>query len=77
MAEEPKKKNRTSYEAVAKYHKRVYAGLYVQLPKDLIYTFRERCDKLGVSRAQVVKKAIEAFLAETEEAESAAEAEAQ
>ncbi len=72
----PKRKTHTSSAVKRKYNQKVYASLYVQLPKELIYAFRERTEQLGVSRAQVVKEAIEAFLAKTDEARPSAAAEA-
>ncbi len=80
MAEEaikPKRKTKTSAAAVAKYQKRVYATLFARLPKELVYAFRERCEQNGDSQAQILRRAVEAYLSETEEAESAAEAEAE
>ncbi len=56
------RKTKTSPEVKQRYNKKVYSGIYVQLPKDLVAEFKTACAEKGISQAQVVKKAIEEFL---------------
>ena len=62
--EAPKRKTHTSSEVKRRYNDKVYSTVKAQLPKDLVARFKEKCKAEGISQAQVVKKAIEAFLAE-------------
>lgn len=61
---EIKRKTHTSSEVKRRYNDKVYSTVKAQLPKDLVARFKEKCKAEGISQAQVVKKAIEAFLAE-------------
>lgn len=61
---EIKRKTHTSSEVKRRYNQKTYGAVSVQLPKDLVARFKEKCKAEGISQAQVVKKAIEAFLAE-------------
>ena len=62
--DEIKRKPHTSSEVKRRYNQKTYGAVSVQLPKDLVARFKEKCKAEGISQAQVVKKAIEAFLAE-------------
>lgn len=62
--DEIKRKPHTSSEVKRRYNEKVYSTVKAQLPKDLVARFKEKCKAEGISQAQVVKKAIEAFLAE-------------
>lgn len=62
--EAPKRKTHTSSAVKQRYNSKVYSTVKAQLPKDLVAHFKEKCKAEGISQAQVVKKAIEAFLAE-------------
>lgn len=62
--ETEKRKTHTSSEVKRRYNEKVYSTVKAQLPKDLVARFKEKCKAEGISQAQVVKKAIEAFLAE-------------
>ncbi len=65
MAEEKaKRKTHTSTEVKARYNKKVYTAVGYQLPKDLVAAFKEKCKETGVSQAQIIKEAMERFLAE-------------
>jgi metal-responsive CopG/Arc/MetJ family transcriptional regulator len=57
-------KTHTSWQVKQKYNSKVYSRIGVQLPKDLVTAFKEKCVELGISQASVIKEAIEKFLAE-------------
>ncbi|MBQ9599851.1 MAG: ribbon-helix-helix protein, CopG family [Clostridia bacterium] len=61
MAE--KRKTHTSTEVKARYNKKVYTAVGYQLPKELVAAFKEKCAAEGISQAQVIKKAMEDFIA--------------
>ena len=61
---EEKRKTHTSTEVKARYNKKVYTAVGYQLPKELVAAFKEKCAAEGISQAQVIKKAMEAFLSE-------------
>lgn len=61
---EGKRKTTTSSEVKRRYNQKVYSAVTAQIPKDLAAAFREKCKVTGVSQAQVIKQAIEQFLAE-------------
>lgn len=58
-----KRKTHTSTEVKARYNKKVYTAVGYQLPKELVAAFKEKCAAEGISQAQVIKKAMEDFLA--------------
>ena len=64
METKPKRKTHTSTAVKQRYNDKVYSLVSARLPKDLVARFKEKCKAEGVSQAQIVKKAIEAFLAE-------------
>ncbi len=67
MTEETtKRKPRTSSEVKRRYNSKVYASVTAQLPKELVNRFKEKCRETGVSQAQIIKQAIEAFLDKSE-----------
>ena len=67
MTEETtKRKPRTSSEVKRRYNSKVYASVTAQLPKELVARFKDKCRETGVSQAQSIKQAIEAYLGETE-----------
>lgn len=59
-----KRKTHTSTEVKARYNKKVYTAVGYQLPKELVAAFKEKCAAEGISQAQVIKKAMEDFIAE-------------
>ena len=63
MAEE-KRKTHTSSEVKRRYNAKAYARIGVELPKDLVAAFKEKCQQTGISQAAVVKEAVERFLAQ-------------
>lgn len=62
--ETEKRKLHTSSAVKRRYNQKVYSGVSVQLPKDLVARFKEKCKAENVSQASIVKKAIEEFLGE-------------
>jgi predicted DNA binding CopG/RHH family protein len=63
MAEQ-KRKTTTSSAVKARYNKKVYDCIAIRVPKDLAAAFKEKCAAEGIPQAQVLKRAIEEFLAE-------------
>lgn len=57
-------KTHTSWQVKQKYNSKVYSRIGVQLPKDLVAKFKEKCEEYGVSQASVIREAIEKFLKE-------------
>ena len=57
-------KTKTSTEVKRRYNNKVYAPVHAELPKDLVNAFKAKCAELGVSQASVIKKMLEAFIAE-------------
>ena len=47
-----------------KYNDKTYAKVFVELPKDLVASFKEKCKEKGVSQASVFRAAMEQFLDE-------------
>ena len=62
--ETEKRKTHTSSEVKRRYNQKIYSAVKVELPKDLVARFKEKCKTEGISQAQIVKKAIEEFLGE-------------
>lgn len=62
MAE--KRKTKTSSAVKNRYNSRVYGSIIVRVPKEMAEAFKEKCAATGAAQAQVIKKAIEEFLAE-------------
>ncbi len=46
-----------------RYNKKTYEDVRAALPKELARTFKEKCAEQGVPQAQVIKRAVEEFLA--------------
>ncbi len=61
---EAKRKTHTSTAVKARYNAKVYSQVTAQLPKELVAAFKAKCAERGVSQAQVIKNAIQAFLDE-------------
>lgn len=64
MEEVKKRKTRTSTEVKARYNKKAYESLFVNLPKDMAQRFKAKCKEDGISQAKVIKDAVEKFLTE-------------
>ena len=61
---EEKRKTKTSTEVKARYNKKVYTQIVASVPKEMAAAFKEKCAAEGISQAQIIKRAIEEFLAE-------------
>ncbi|HBP08903.1 MAG TPA: chemotaxis protein [Treponema sp.] len=59
---ENKRKTTTSSTVKARYNKKVYDCISVRIPKQTAQEFKEKCARDGVSQAQIIKQAIDAFL---------------
>ena len=60
---EAKRKTKTSTEVKSRYNHKTYDVISVRVPKELAAAFREKCDAEGAVQAQIIKKAIEEFIA--------------
>lgn len=60
----PKRKTKTSTAVKNRYNAKTYDTVRASIPKDLAAAFKAACIERGVSQAQVIKAAVEAFLAE-------------
>ena len=61
---EEKRKTKTSTEVKARYNKKVYTQIVASVPKEMAAACKEKCAAEGISQAQIIKRAIEEFLAE-------------
>ena len=60
---EEKRKTKTSSAVKNRYNKKAYDRISVAVPKGLGEAFKLKCAEPGVSQAQIVKQAVEEFLA--------------
>ena len=56
--------SKTSSEVKHRYRKKAYSQVNIELPKDMVAAFKEKCAKDGVTQAGVIRSAIEQFLSE-------------
>ena len=61
--ENQKRKTKTSTAVKARYNQKTYEVVRASIPKEMAEAFKEKCAAEGVPQAQVIKKAIEGFLA--------------
>ena len=61
--EETKRKTKTSAAVKNRYNKKAYDRISVVVPKGMGEAFKQKCTELGVSQAQIIKQAVEEFLA--------------
>ena len=59
-----KRKTKTSSAVKNRYNAKVYGTIKIMVDKALVERFKEKCKADGVSQAQVLKKAMEEYLAE-------------
>lgn len=59
---EVKRKTVTSTAVKARYNNKVYEQISARVPKGMAEDFKKKCATNGISQAQVIKRAIEAFL---------------
>lgn len=62
MDEEKKRKPKTSSAVKRRYNAKTYGTITACLPKAMVEEFKTKCSELGVSQAQIVREAVEAFL---------------
>lgn len=58
----PKRKTTTSTAVKAKYNKKTYSQILIQLPKETAAAFRAKCTAEGVPQTQILRGAIEEYL---------------
>jgi predicted DNA binding CopG/RHH family protein len=63
MAEE-KRKTKTSTAVKRRYNEKTYDIISARMPKELAAAFKAKCADEGIPQAQIIKQAIERFLAE-------------
>lgn len=64
MEETKKRKTKTSSAVKQRYNEKVYDNIAARVPKELAAAFRAKCAAEGISQAQVIKKAMEDFIAQ-------------
>lgn len=62
--EEKKRRTRTSTAVKRRYNEKTYTVISASVPKETAAAFKEKCAAEGIPQAQIIKKAIEKFLAE-------------
>ncbi|MBQ7344026.1 MAG: ribbon-helix-helix protein, CopG family [Clostridia bacterium] len=60
--EEKKRKTKTSTAVKNRYNSKVYDSIIVRIPKETAEAFKEKCKAENIPQAQIIKKAIDAFL---------------
>ena len=60
--EDAKRKTKTSSAVKNRYNSKVYDSIIVRVPKETAAAFKAKCAAEGISQAQIIKQAIEAFL---------------
>ena len=60
---ETKRKTKTSSAVKQRYNEKVYDNISVRVPKELAAAFKAKCIEEGISQAQIIKKAMEEFIA--------------
>ena len=64
MAAEAKRKTTTSTAVKRRYNEKTYTLITASVPKETAAAFKAKCLEKGIPQAQVIKGAIERFLAE-------------
>ena len=64
MAAEAKRKTTTSTAVKRRYNEKTYTLITASVPKETAAAFKAKCAETGIPQAQVIKRAIEQFLAE-------------
>lgn len=57
-------KTKTSSAVKRRYNSKVYSRIYIELDKDLVAEFKEKCAEAGVTQASVFREAMEKFIKE-------------
>ena len=58
------RKTHTSTAVKRRYNEKVYTQISVSVPKEMAAAFKAKCLETGIPQPQVIKAAIEKFLAE-------------
>ena len=61
---ETKTKTKTSSAVKQRYNEKTYTMIAANVPKELAAKFKAKCAAEGIPQAQIIKKAIEEFLAQ-------------
>ena len=61
--EEEKRKTKTSSAVKQRYNQKTYGAVTAYVPKEMAAAFKAKCAEEGIPQAQIIKQAIEAFLA--------------
>ncbi|MBQ6755965.1 MAG: ribbon-helix-helix protein, CopG family [Oscillospiraceae bacterium] len=61
---ETKRKTTTSTAVKRRYNEKTYTQIVASVPKETAAAFKAKCAAEGIPQAQIVKQAIERFLAE-------------
>ena len=64
MEETKKRKTTTSSAVKRRYNQKTYGAVTAYIPKEMAEAFKKKCADDGIPQAQIIKKAIEAFLNE-------------
>lgn len=59
-----KRKTTTSSEVKRRYNQKTYGSVTAYVPKEMAEAFKAKCAAEGIPQAQIIKRAIEAFLNE-------------
>ena len=62
MEEKKKRKTKTSSAVKRRYNAKTYGTITLCLPKAMVEEFKAKCVREGISQAQIVREAVEAFL---------------
>jgi len=60
---ETKRKTKTSSAVKQRYNQKTYSAVTAYLPKELAENFKKKCREEGISQAQIIKQAVEEFIA--------------
>lgn len=64
IMETEKRKTTTSSEVKRRYNQKTYGAVTAYVPKEMAEAFKAKCAAEGIPQAQIIKRAIEAFLNE-------------
>ena len=62
--EETKRKTKTSSAVKQRYNQKAYGAITAYVPKETAEAFKAKCASEGIAQAQVIKQAIQEFLAQ-------------
>lgn len=57
-----KRKTHTSSEVKNRYNTKTYDRITVSLKKDIAKRYKEKCDRIGITRSEPIHNAIDEFL---------------